>query len=114
LPELKSTSERWGHQAEDHVITLLARKKFQLITRNFKTPIAEIDLVFWGNQRLYLVEVKRLSSPWRSFERITQSQQKKLLLNQIYFSQQLPKIKTQALVAWVDAKNRISFVDLKS
>ncbi len=82
---------------------------WRIVLQRAKTSIGEIDLIFEKHDRVALIEVKKLSDPWRSFERISDSQTRKLHSNLILFSQAFRKYEIYAAICWVDADWKISF-----
>jgi Holliday junction resolvase-like predicted endonuclease len=120
LPELKSTSAKRtqgfaataGLIAELQVARLLKTKKWQLTFHRLKTRIAEIDLVFEKGNQILLVEVKTLNSPWRAGQRLSSVQLNKLKMNRSVMSYFSGKKNIEALVAWVEKNNVITFCRL--
>jgi uncharacterized protein (TIGR00252 family) len=53
---IKTTEQ--GHKAEQAVSELLENNGFELIDRNWKTKVCEIDLVMQNEDIVYFVEVK--------------------------------------------------------
>jgi putative endonuclease len=51
-------TKQFGRWAEDTSCEYLIDKGYRLITRNFKTKIGEIDLIFQDHDQLVFVEVK--------------------------------------------------------
>ncbi len=122
MPELKNTSEviskkntfhLSGLLAERAVIFLLTKDNWSLILQRCESSISEIDLIFEKDQKVLLIEVKKLNAEWRSFQRIQRSQVYSLQKNLIIFSNKFPNYAFQALIAWVDLKNKISFVSIE-
>ena len=113
--ELKSTSgksQSSGYLAELNVIKLLQSNNWILCFQGFKTPIAEIDLIFEKENEILLIEVKTLNNSWRAFQRIENKQLSKLQKNFILFSRRYKTLNFRALVAWVDPQNKITFVEI--
>ena len=75
--------------------------------------MAEIDLIFTKENRIILVEVKRLSHPWRAFERIGKKQLIALHKNLILFSALFNKHEVKAYVCWVDQRNKATFIAME-
>ena len=105
-------SQRRGHQAELSVIRLLQTKNWSLCFQGLKTIIAEIDLIFEKEDQVILIEVKTLNDEWRAFDRIHDRQLMNLQKNYILLSEKFKKIRFRVFVAWVDPKNRITFVEV--
>ena len=105
-----------GLRAEANVVKLLKSKNWRLCYHRLKTKIAEIDLVFEKTEQMetqvLLIEVKSLNESWRSFERIHLKQLNKLKKNFIFFSTTFKHIKVRSYIAWVDPKNKITFVEI--
>lgn len=95
--------------AEINVQKLLESKNWKLIFHRFKTKSSEIDLVFEKEDSIILIEVKKLTNPWRSFQRISNRQKLALQANLLMFRLHFKDKKINAFVAWVDQKNKISF-----
>ncbi|MBP9738256.1 YraN family protein [Candidatus Saccharibacteria bacterium] len=51
-----------GNNAEDSAATYLASRGYEIIARNWKTPLCEIDIVVKKNNVISFVEVKYRSS----------------------------------------------------
>ena len=98
-----------GFAAEFNVQKLLETKGWKLIFHRFKTKVCEIDLVFEKENKILLVEVKKLTQTWRAFQRITPNQQLKLKANNLLFTLNFKDKKVESYVACVDQKNQISF-----
>ena len=47
-----------GQRAEDTVADYLLRRKFQIITQNWRTRRCEIDIIAYRHKVMYFVEVK--------------------------------------------------------
>jgi Holliday junction resolvase-like predicted endonuclease len=84
-----------------------------LIFHRFKTKVSEIDLIFEKEEQILLVEVKKLTQPWRSFQRISSNQQLKLKANNLLFSLNFKDKKTRSYVAWVNQKNIVTFCSIE-
>lgn len=73
-------------------------RNWQLVTQRFRTPFAEIDLVFATPYGFALIEVKSLSGQeWSSF-RLTRSQAGRLRRAHLWFSEKKPTSLHLALV----------------
>ncbi len=101
-----------GYKSELAVIKLLTQENWQLAFHRLKTVISEIDLIFEKENKILLVEVKSLNENWRSFERIGGRQLDRLKQNKLSFAFLCRDKKIEALVAWVNKKNEISFVKI--
>ena len=77
-----------------------------------RTEIAEIDLIFEKDQKIFLIEVKTLASPFAVFERIEKKQQQKLRANRVWLARRFPKMIFISLVAFVEADQKISFCSI--
>lgn len=108
----KNKNQNSGYSSEQAVIYLLKKQGWLLEFQRLKTKIAEIDLVFSKENKILIIEVKRLNAEWRSFERIQVKQIQKLQKNLIYLTYLIPSFQINAFVCWVDMKNKISFVSL--
>jgi Holliday junction resolvase-like predicted endonuclease len=91
LPESKNTLKRickaheHGKECEKQVETHLTALNFRLKSRRFKTPYAEVDLVFIRARCLLLVEVKSLGRLDFGLVRITWKQKDRLLRAREWF-----------------------------
>ncbi len=90
----------------------MQKRGWVLLFQRAKTKIGEIDLVFENDNKILLVEVKKLNNSWRAFERIDLRQQHKLQLNLIYFAKSYQTFRIFAQVCWVDQRGQVYFVDL--
>ena len=101
---------RKGFNSEQKVITHLRNYGWELQFQRLITSIAEIDLIFQKGHEIHLIEVKTLSDPWRSFERISEKQIQKLKMNQLYFASVFKnQFQFASWVAWV-TKEKIEYV----
>jgi uncharacterized protein (TIGR00252 family) len=68
---MKTTEQ--GLKAEQAVADLMAQQGFELIDRNWKTKVCEIDLILQNGKIVYFVEVKYRRSAFQGdgFEYIT-------------------------------------------
>lgn len=71
-----------GNQGENLATTHLQQKKYQILARNLRTKLGEIDILARDGQFLVLVEVKTKTSArlGSALEMITRAKQQKLLL----------------------------------
>jgi Holliday junction resolvase-like predicted endonuclease len=90
LAELKSSADNThlrcqqrGLKSEGAVIRYLESRGGVLLAQRLKTSISEIDLVFLVKGQILLIEVKTLSSPWRSFDAIQRKQLRRLIQNKL-------------------------------
>ena len=115
--ELKSTytslNQFKGIVCEAAVIRLLSKKGWQLQFQRARTEISEIDLIFLKQNKIILVEVKKLDEDWQAFERISKKQFQTLQRNLNFFSYRFQKFEIRAFVAWVNRKNEITFLSLE-
>ena len=51
-----------GNRGEDQAAEYLQKQGFEIIARNWKTPVCEIDIIVRKQKRLYFVEVKTRAS----------------------------------------------------
>ena len=101
-----------GFQSEQKVLQYLQKNGWQLVFQNLKTVLAEIDLIVQKNEKVVLIEVKKISNPWVVFERVSSKQIERLKLNRNLFAIKFKHKKIQAAVAWIDHKDKISFIKL--
>ena len=75
---MKTTEQ--GMAAERAVADLMSQQGFELIDKNYKTKVCEIDLVMQNSKVMYFIEVKYRSSLSQGdgFEYITDSKLKKM------------------------------------
>lgn len=75
---MKTTEQ--GLKAEEAVADLLVQQGFELIHKNWKTKVCEIDLVLQNGEVIYFVEVKYRSGEFQGdgFEYITPKKQKRM------------------------------------
>lgn len=75
---MKTTEQ--GMAAEQAVADLMSQQGFELIDKNYKTKVCEIDLVMQNSKVMYFIEVKYRSSLSQGdgFEYITDSKLKKM------------------------------------
>lgn len=104
-------SQLKGLESEIKVIKYLENFGWKVLFQRLKAPYGEIDLVFEKEGIVLLTEVKSLSNQWRVFERISNSQLRKLKLNFIFFSNKYPQEEFKLLVAWV-MKEKIKFIEI--
>lgn len=105
----KTKNQHLGYSAEQAVVILLQKRNWILEFQRLKTKFAEIDLVFSKEDKVLLLEVKKLNDPWRSFERINLKQYQKLQSNLLFFSSMFKNFEFEAYVVWVDPMNKVSF-----
>lgn len=75
---MKTTEQ--GLQAEQAVAELLAQQGFELLDKNYKTKVCEIDLIVRKDKIIYFVEVKyrRQAVQGDGFEYITDQKLRKM------------------------------------
>lgn len=115
-PALKNTlnsyNQNEGLKSETKVIEYFQKRKWCLLFHRAKTKIAEIDLIFQKSNKIKLVEVKKLNNQWRSFERVSEKQIQKLILNQIYLSQKFSNYYIESNICWVNSNGNVTTVEL--
>lgn len=113
-PELKSSfktkNQLVGYTSEQAVVFLLQKNNWILEFQRFKTVVAEVDLIFSKNNKILLIEVKKLNDDWRAFQRVGRNQYFSLQKNLVYLSTRMPGFQFESFVCWVDRLNRVSFV----
>ncbi len=69
-----------GSKAEDIAVKFLKKKGYRIISRNFKTPIGELDIIAIDGETLVFVEVKARhdDSFGRPFEAVDHRKKEKL------------------------------------
>ncbi len=69
-----------GRQAEDAVAGLLRQHGFEILTRNWRTRVCEVDIIAKKNNVIYFIEVKYRTSPAQGdgFEYITSKKLKQM------------------------------------
>jgi uncharacterized protein (TIGR00252 family) len=75
---IKTTEQ--GQKAEGAVSELLEQQGFEIIDRNWKTKVCEIDLIAQNNKTVFFIEVKYRGSNFQGdgFEYITAKKQKQM------------------------------------
>lgn len=75
---MKTTEQ--GLKAEQAVADLMAQQDFELIDKNYKTKVCEIDLILQNDKIIYFVEVKYRSGSAQGdgFEYITDQKLRKM------------------------------------
>lgn len=87
-------------------------KGWKLVFQRLKTKIAEIDLVFEKEEKIALIEVKKLSEDWRVFQRWHPLQQMRFQANIVLFSRKFQDKKIKGFVAWVRDRKPVVFVEI--
>jgi Holliday junction resolvase-like predicted endonuclease len=90
----------------------MQKQGWVILFQRAKTQIGEIDLIFEKNNKILLIEVKKLNNSWRAFERIGAKQANKLQNNLIYFSNRFRQFQFFAQLCWVDRLQKVYFVEL--
>lgn len=108
LLELKNISKhiQKGLANEERVKTLLINKGYELVGHRFKTPFAEVDLLFKDSKQIYhIIEVKTVRGDWQYF--IGKKQRQRLMNAFMYFVESGHEIR--AHLALVNESNKITF-----
>jgi Holliday junction resolvase-like predicted endonuclease len=79
-----------------------------VVAQRFKTPFAELDLLFKKGHKYYLVEVKKVDS---SFDRewVSKKQRERLRNAHLYLLARYPNLKS--LLAVVSQQGKITYVE---
>ena len=97
-----SSSDR-GLYCEYLVYQKLLKEKFKFIAHRFKTPMAEIDLLFIDGSRAVAVEVKSNTSEAFLFTRVGRRQKTKLHAARLFLESQYPEAQLLLAVVSHDA-----------
>jgi putative endonuclease len=94
---LATLKKKLGLMAEENACVFLQARGFHLITRNYRCPFGEIDLIMQDGEEIVFIEVRSRThkNPNDAIESIDQLKQKKLLKSAIHFLQkrnQLDKV----------------------
>ncbi len=105
----KNIAQTTGKRGEDLAVNFLLETGYQIVTRNFRTPLGELDIIALKDNQTVLVEVKTRTSP--SFglpeEAITQKKLNKIKrTGEIWLSQHptAPQSLRIDLIAILDLK----------
>ena len=101
--------QRYGRDREDLAEKYLRRNGYKIITRNFRTPYGEIDIVARHKKAIVFIEVKarrseRYGPPQ---EAVTEAKQRKLSMAALVYLKQYHTVDTQArfdVVTIVDSR----------
>lgn len=75
----RTAAFRYGLSAESRAALLLFAKGFRIVSRRFKTPVGEIDIVARRRQTLAFVEVKARARYEDAVEAVTPYQQRRIV-----------------------------------
>ena len=79
-------TKQLGNSGEQFVADFLKNKNFQIISKNFKTKLGEIDLIAQKGEVLAFVEVKTRKTAYFPISNvITKTKQKKIINSAKYF-----------------------------
>lgn len=87
-------------------------KGWKLVFQRLKTKIAEIDLVFEKDDKIALIEVKKLNEDWRVFQRWNPLQQMRFQANLVLFSRKFQNKEIKGFVAWVRDRKPVVFAEI--
>lgn len=104
LQELKSTLSR-GFFSEILVLRfVLHNTSWQLFALHGKTPYSEVDLIFYKENRVLLIEVKSVTDYWTT-DHLTLKQLKRLSNSFEYLIPHFQSV--EFILVTVDAKNKL-------
>ena len=95
------------------MIKLLSNKGWHLQFQRARTQVSEIDLILAKDNKIILVEVKKLDEGWQAFERISKKQFQMLQQNLNLFTYRFRDRQVMAFVAWVNRRNEITFLSVE-
>lgn len=98
-----------GTKAEDLVVKHFKNSGADLVGQRFKTPFAEVDLLFEKSGVFYMVEVKKADLNLFSRPLIGNKQIVRLRRAFVFLQSKFPEIK--ALLAIVSQHGRIQYID---
>jgi putative endonuclease len=91
--EIKPTSLQIGHAAESQACNYLQQRGLKIITRNYRSPYGELDLVMQDHDHMVFVEVRfrRHNQYGSGADSVNSRKQDKLIKTALYYLQQHPK-----------------------
>ena len=91
--EKKPTSLQIGNAAESQACDYLQQFGLKIITRNYRSPFGELDLVMQDHDHMVFVEVRfrRHNQYGSGADSVTSRKQDKLIKTALYYLQQHPK-----------------------
>lgn len=89
----KPTSLQIGNAAESLACDYLQQRGLKLISRNYRAPYGELDLIMQDHDHMVFVEVRfrRHTRYGSGADSVTASKQDKLIKTALYYLQQHPK-----------------------
>jgi len=89
----KPTSLQVGNEAETLACDYLQQRGLKLLTRNYRAPYGELDLIMRDHDHMVFVEVRfrRHLRYGSGAESVTAAKQDKLIKTALYYLQQHPK-----------------------
>lgn len=87
----KQAAYRKGCQAEDQAASMLCHKGYRILSRRYRSPAGEIDLVAANGQHLAFVEVKARRNLVEAAWSITPRQQRRIADAAGYWLQSYPE-----------------------
>jgi putative endonuclease len=87
---MSNDRKRLGHQGESAALSFLQTHGFTIIETNYRTKMAEIDIIAQDNDCICFIEVKARRSIKKGLpkESVTRSKQKKIILGASYYLKQ--------------------------
>ncbi len=101
-----------GLSSELIVVRHLQNQGFIFLFQRVKTFVAEVDLIFLKNNRIFLIEVKALNHEWRAFDRVSKKQEVALVKNSLFLKSVRPQFEYRCYIAWVLPQGKVSFVEI--
>ena len=94
----KVAAFRTGISAESRAAALLVAKGFRILSRRWRSPLGEIDIVARRRGLLIFVEVKARTTLEEAAEAVTQRQQRRIV---------------QTAEAWLATYPKVAFTDIR-
>ncbi len=102
-----------GLKSEQAVVECLKKQGWQLLRQRYKTPFAEVDLVFGKVGLLRIIEVKTIANWDFVSYRLTKKQRNRLILAFHYFQQRF-KGDVVLELALVSGDRDILFIEIEN
>lgn len=69
----------FGFDSEDNAVSFLKNESFDIVCRNYKTKVGEIDIIAKKDDIYHFIEVKATAGNYEALYRITKSKYNKIL-----------------------------------
>jgi putative endonuclease len=109
----KQAAYEKGRQAEDQAASMLARKGYEILSRRFRSPAGEIDLVASNGEHVAFVEVKARRSLSDAAWAVTPRQQRRIADAAGYWLQNFPQYQDRDMsfdAVLIAAANRSEYI----